>query len=113
MQPKKAAEYIAADLDAWKSRGVLGHFTGDRPWLTIDEVRIVVVGPSLHCAYRSVDFKLVTPLMTKVVGGEAGEVAVMNSLSTNLHLMMVAFYRPTLTRHKLLIEKGSFPSDWV
>eukprot|EP01122_Echinamoeba_exundans_P016736 TRINITY_DN857_c0_g2_i4.p1 TRINITY_DN857_c0_g2~~TRINITY_DN857_c0_g2_i4.p1 ORF type:complete len:335 (+),score=38.28 TRINITY_DN857_c0_g2_i4:488-1492(+) len=50
--------------------------------------------------------------MTKIVGGEAGEVCVMNSLSANLHFMMVAFYRPTSERHKILIEKGSFPSDW-
>lgn len=47
----------------------------------------------------------------KVVGAEPEEVAVMNSLTTNLHLMMIPFYRPTAQRHKLMVEAGCFPSD--
>lgn len=51
--------------------------------------------------------------MTELVGGEIEEVTVMGSLSSNIHFMMVPFYRPTATRYKMIIERGAFPSDLV
>jgi kynureninase len=93
LQPKKARQYIEEDLETWKKVGVIGHFTGKHPWLTIDEC--------------------VTKQMAKIVGANESEIAVMNTLTVNLHLMMVHFYRPTATRHKILIEDNPFPSDWV
>jgi kynureninase len=51
--------------------------------------------------------------MARVVGAKEIEVCVMNSLTVNLHLLMVGFYRPTPQRHKVIIEAGSFPSDLV
>lgn len=57
--------------------------------------------------------KVVLPQMARVVGAKEIEVCVMNSLTVNLHLLMVGFYRPTPQRHKVIIEAGSFPSDLV
>jgi kynureninase len=36
--------------------------------------------------------------MAAVVGAQPSEIAVMNTLTTNLHLLMVPFYKPTATR---------------
>lgn len=51
--------------------------------------------------------------MKEVVGANKSEVAVMGSLSSNIHFLMVPFYRPTPIRFKIMIEHGAFPSDWV
>ncbi len=91
LQPKNAADYVISELENWQRLGVKGHFDGEFPWMPYHE--------------------LLTPTMTELVGGEAREVVVMNSLTVNLHLMMVSFYRPTSNRHKILIEDQAFPSD--
>ena len=42
--------------------------------------------------------------MTHVVGAKSGEVAIMNSLTANLNLLLITFYRPTKDRFKILVE---------
>jgi len=92
LQPKGVEAEVRGELDKWAKYGVEGHFKPRLPWVTVDE----------------------TPIesMARVVGAKPVEVAVMNSLTVNLHLMMVPFYRPTSERHKIIIEKHAFPSDW-
>jgi len=91
LQPRGARAEVLKELDAWARFGVEGHFAGSRPWVTIDEV----------CVED----------MASVVGALPSEVATMNSLTVNLHLMMISFYRPTAERNKILIESKAFPSD--
>jgi kynureninase len=92
LQPKKAQQYLLEEMEVWRKLAVAGHFQGTRPWLTIDEV--------------------VQKSMANLVGAKPIEVCVMNTLTVNLHLMMVAFYRPTPQKYKIVIERGSFPSDY-
>ena len=84
---------VLQDLHKWRDLGVLGHFVGPRPWFNIEEE--------------------VEDAMASLVGATKGEVAVMNTLTANLHLLMVSFYRPTRHRPKILIESCPFPSDMV
>ena len=91
LQPKTAKPCIEEVLNDWKELGVKGHFEARRPFTTYHEE----LGEK----------------MAAVVGAQKEEVVVMNSLTVNLHLMMVSFYRPTQKRHKILIEKFAFPSD--
>jgi kynureninase len=91
LQPKGLKPKVVEHLDKWAAQGVEGHFTEPEPWLTIDDI--------------------VQESMSRVVGALPKEVAVMNSLTANIHFMMVAFYKPTATRNKILIEKKAFPSD--
>jgi len=51
--------------------------------------------------------------MAKIVGAQADEVAVMETLTANLHFLMASFYRPTKERYKIIIEGKAFPSDHV
>jgi len=81
------------DLTKWANQGVEGHFTEPNPWLTIDDI--------------------VVESSARLVGGLNDEVVVMNSLSTNLNLLMLAFFQPTPTRNKILVEHKPFPSDMV
>lgn len=92
LQPKPVADYVGAELDNWGRLAVKGHFAGDFPWMPYHE--------------------FLAPAMAEIVGGDPLEVVVMNTLTTNLHLMMVSFYRPTAGRHKILIEEHAFPSDY-
>nr|MBS0036575.1 kynureninase [Saprospiraceae bacterium] len=91
LQPKKAGEYVRMEMEKWAEMGVEGHVKGKYPWMPYHE--------------------FLTEKMSAIVGGEKDEVVVMNSLSVNLHLLMVSFYRPTPKKYKILIEYNPFPSD--
>lgn len=91
LQPKAAAKLIQEELDDWRRHGVLGHHTARRPWIRYHEEL------AAHTA--------------ELTGAGAPEVVNMNSLTVNLHLLMVSFYRPGPERFRILIERGAFPSD--
>ena len=91
LQPRSVAKYVAQELDKWRTQGVEGHFEEPDPWV----------------AYH----KLLKPALAHLVGAQEEEVVAMNNLTTNLHLMMVSFYRPTAGRYKILLEAEAFPSD--
>lgn len=91
LQPRAARTAVTAELDYWGSLAVEGHFRGRFPWMDYHE--------------------FVRDHLAEVVGALPGEVVAMNSLSVNLHLMMVSFYRPSRERPAILIEKRAFPSD--
>ncbi|MBO3099533.1 kynureninase [Gelidibacter pelagius] len=91
LQPKSVKDYIHQELEDWANLGVEGHTDAKHPWLHYHE--------------------FLTENMAKVVGAKPIEVVVMNTLTANLHLMMVSFYKPTSKRYKILIEADAFPSD--
>ena len=91
LQPKTTRKYIEQELEDWAFLAVEGHFRAKHPWLPYHE--------------------FLTEQMARVVGAKPIETVVMNSLTVNLHLMMVSFYRPRGARTKIVIEKGAFPSD--
>ena len=91
LQPKITSEYIAQELKDWATLGVEGHTEGTHPWLPYHE--------------------FLAENMAKIVGAKSGEVVMMNTLTTNLHLMMVSFYKPTKTKYKIIVESDAFPSD--
>lgn len=91
LQPKSARVAVVEALDAWGKLGVEGHFAGKHPWYPYHE--------------------LLRETGSALVGGHVGEVVTMNSLTVNLHLMMVTFFRPTTSRYKILMEYPVFPSD--
>ncbi len=91
LQPKSAAKYIQEELEDWAKFGVEGHFLARRPWYSYHEN--------------------LTEKVARIVGAKPIEVVVTHSLTTNLHLLMVSFYRPTGKRTKILCEAKAFPSD--
>ncbi len=91
LQPKSTEINLLQELKDWKNLGVEGHFHAKNPWMPYHE--------------------FLTETMAKVVGAKPIEVVVMNTLTVNLHLMMVSFYRPEGKRNKILIEADAFPSD--
>ncbi|GGK26745.1 kynureninase [Yeosuana aromativorans] len=91
LQPKTTKAYIDQELEDWANLGVEGHTQAKNPWLKYNEY--------------------LTENMANIVGAKPIEVVVMNTLTVNLHLMMVSFYQPTKTRYKILIEADAFPSD--
>ncbi len=91
LQPKAVKQALLEELAAWQERAVEGHFKGQRPWLSYNDL---LRGP-----------------MAELVGAKPHEVICMNSLTVNLHLMMISFYRPQGQRNQILIEQQPFPSD--
>jgi len=91
LQPKQTRNYIDEVLTDWGNLAVEGHFMAAKPWWDYHE----------RFANQ----------LSKVVGAKPSEIAVMNTLTVNLHLLMVSFYRPTKKRHKIICEEKAFPSD--
>lgn len=91
LQPKSTKAYINQELEDWANLGVEGHLEAKNPWLPYHEY--------------------LTESMANLVGAKPIEVVVMNTLTANLHFMMVSFYKPTKTRYKIVIESDAFPSD--
>lgn len=91
LQPKSTQAYVQQELDDWAKWGVEGHFHGKNPWFKYHE--------------------FLTEKAARVVGALPKEVVVTHSLTTNLHLLMVSFYRPEGKRTKILCEAKAFPSD--
>ena len=91
LQPKTVRAAVELELDEWAKYGVDGHFHSTNPWYSYHE--------------------LLTPPMARLVGAQDSEVVCMNSLTTNIHLLFVSFYRPTAERYKIIAEAKMFPSD--
>ncbi|MBI1862173.1 MAG: kynureninase [Deltaproteobacteria bacterium] len=91
LEPIETKRYLEAELEQWRTLGVEGHLKGKFPWLPYHE--------------------FLTEPLCRLTGARPSEVVAMNSLTVNLHLMMVSFYRPTTDRHWIVIEDGAFSSD--
>jgi kynureninase len=91
LQPKGVRADVERELEDWARLGVAGHFKGDTPWYSYQE--------------------LFRDSAARLVGALPGEVVMMNSLTINLHLLMATFYRPTRERFKILVDSPTFPSD--
>ncbi len=89
--PHAARSTVEEELDAWARLGIGGHFREQAPWFTYAE--------------------LLAEATARVVGAHPGEVATMNALTVNLHMLLATFYRPTNERFGVLMEAGAFPSD--
>ena len=91
LQAKRTKAFINQELEDWATFGVEGHFHAKNPWLPYHE--------------------FLAESYAKIVGAKQSEVVAINTLTVNLHLMLVSFYRPTKNRHKIIIEADAFPSD--
>ena len=91
LQPALAVDYVEQELAHWKDYAVDGHFHSPRPW-------------TKYHRYATAGF-------AELTGALESEVVAMNTLTVNLHILMASFYRPTPERHKIVIERGAFPSD--
>ncbi len=91
LQPRSARTFVERIMKEWETLAVKGHFEGDHPWIPYHE-------------------RLAKP-MAEIVGALKHEVVIMNTLTVNLHLMMISFYQPTARRYKILMESDAFPSD--
>ena len=91
LQPKTTKAAVEQELDDWANFAVEGHFKAKNPWMPYHE--------------------FLTNDMAEIVGAKPEEVVIMNSLTANLHFLMISFYNPTKKRYKILIESDAFPSD--
>ena len=91
LQPKNVEAAVQQELNDWKTLAIAGFSKAKNPWLFYQEY--------------------VKPSLAKVVGAKENEVTVMNTLTVNLHLLLLSFYQPTKKRFKIMMEAGAFPSD--
>ncbi|RAK20909.1 kynureninase [Flavobacterium aquaticum] len=91
LQPKRTKSYVDEVMSDWANLAVEGHFYSDKPWWDYQE-------------------RFAVPL-SDIVGAKPTEVGVMNTLTVNLHLLMVSFYNPTPQKYKIICEEKAFPSD--
>lgn len=91
LQPKSVRFLMEKELNDWAKYGVEGHFMADNPWM------------SYH--------HLFSERLAKIVGAKKDEVVATNTLTVNLHLLMISFYRPQGKKYKIMMEAGAFPSD--
>ena len=91
LQPKRTKTYVDEVMNDWANLAVEGHFYSDKPWWDYQE-------------------RFAVPL-SEIVGAKPSEVGVMNTLTVNLHLLMVSFYNPTPHKYKIICEEKAFPSD--
>lgn len=91
LQPKQTESYIKQELSDWATHGVEAHFRGKHPWYYYHH----------FCE----------EVLAELVGARKQEVAAMGSLTNNLHLLLVSFYRPVGRKYKILMEANAFPSD--
>ena len=91
LQAAKSRDIILEELDDWADLGVEGHIHARRPWLRYHE--------------------FFSDKMARIVGAQREEVVCMGGLTTNLHLLLVSFFRPEGARRKILCEAKAFPSD--
>ncbi len=91
LQPKNTQKYVDDIMKDWADLAVEGHFYAEKPWWDYHE-------------------RLAKPL-SKIVGANEAEITVMNTLTVNLHLLMVSFYQPKGKRYKIICEEKAFPSD--
>lgn len=91
LQPKRTKAYVDEVMNDWANLAVEGHFYADKPWWDYQE-------------------RFAAPL-SDIVGAKPSEIGVMNTLTVNLHLLMVSFYNPTPKKYKIICEEKAFPSD--
>lgn len=91
LQPKTVEAAVQQELNDWKTLAIAGFSKAKTPWLYYQEY--------------------IKPSLAKIVGAKENEVTVMNTLTVNLHLLLLSFYKPTKQRYKIMMEAGAFPSD--
>lgn len=91
LQPVHVKDAINTELNTWQEIAVGGYFGGAHPWLYYQDYML--------------------PALARIVGAKENEVTVMNTLTVNLHLLMLSFYRPTKEKYRILMEAAAFPSD--
>jgi kynureninase len=91
LEPKSTQDYVMRELEDWATFGVEGHFHARMPWFSYQD--------------------FLTEQIAVLLGAKPSEVVSMNSLTTNLHLLLISFYRPDKKRYKIICEYDAFPSD--
>ena len=96
LMPKESVNGVNDELKKWGKHGVKGHGAEggevENPWVTYHE-------------------PLTIP-MAQLVGAKAEEVTIMNTLTVNIHFLLISFYNPVGDRNKIIIEDNAFPSDY-